>query len=352
MILFDSAKLILYTCKHRWHGRFHAELYLFSGEIVYKGEHVLRKIVIAAISMIMTISAAAYADSADYYPLADGNQWLYEIYSETSEGSETTHGWITASPASGSEGVFVLQASNAESGERESTTWMRKDSDGSLYQFANGYDGEQLIDFEPPFLMLPGELTVGYEWDNKIEIIKKNDPDNPDSSHVRYRIEDMDATVTVIAGTFEHCLKLSEKTIDSDGTVVEVCEVFCAENVGNILYQLVSEDDVVFRQELVEFHAGPTAVETEQPLAFSLSPNFPNPFNPATTIPFTLDHDAAISLSVYNMVGEKVATLAEGQFQAGTHSVEWNASAHASGVYFYRLNVDGATLSGKMTLVK
>jgi len=92
--------------------------------------------------------------------------------------------------------------------------------------------------------------------------------------------------------------------------------------------------------------------EEPTPSPVTLSPNHPNPFNPVTSIPFTLATESEITLIVYNVAGEKVATLADGQFSAGAHSVSWNASAVASGMYFYRLTAGKFEETRKMTLVK
>lgn len=78
------------------------------------------------------------------------------------------------------------------------------------------------------------------------------------------------------------------------------------------------------------------------PTEFSLMQNYPNPFNPETTIPFALPVRSNVKLSVYDLLGREVATLAEGSFEAGTHTVSWDASNLSSGVYFYRLDAQGA----------
>jgi M6 family metalloprotease-like protein len=85
---------------------------------------------------------------------------------------------------------------------------------------------------------------------------------------------------------------------------------------------------------------------------FSLSQNFPNPFNPATEISFSLQKAADIKLSVYNILGERVDIIFQGYVREGKHEVEWNGSNFPSGVYFYRLETPGLTLSRKMVLIK
>jgi hypothetical protein len=88
------------------------------------------------------------------------------------------------------------------------------------------------------------------------------------------------------------------------------------------------------------------------PLAFALGNAYPNPFNPTTTIDFTLAVTGETSLVVFDLAGREVARLAGGVMSAGTHSVVFDASELASGVYFYTLNAEGFSTSRKMVLVK
>ena len=98
-------------------------------------------------------------------------------------------------------------------------------------------------------------------------------------------------------------------------------------------------------------------VEVSIPTEFSLEQNYPNPFNPTTSIQFSLPVDVQVKINIYNLVGEKVAEAASGNYAAGTHKINFNASTLTSGIYFYRLDatgVDGNTFSSirKMTLLK
>jgi len=82
-----------------------------------------------------------------------------------------------------------------------------------------------------------------------------------------------------------------------------------------------------------------TNYEKEIPSDFILFQNYPNPFNPSTTIKFALPERAKVNLSIYNLLGEKVAELVDGELEAGYHETKWNAGGFASGVYFYTLVV-------------
>lgn len=91
---------------------------------------------------------------------------------------------------------------------------------------------------------------------------------------------------------------------------------------------------------------------TEVPTSFSLSQNFPNPFNPTTTIQYSLPQAGNVTLKIYNLLGEEVRTLVEDYKQAGKHSVQFNANSLASGIYFYRLQSGSFVETKKMVLIK
>ncbi len=105
-----------------------------------------------------------------------------------------------------------------------------------------------------------------------------------------------------------------------------------------------------------EFVSGePTSSElagSEVPDALELSQNYPNPFNPTTNIDFALPESAQVSLEVYNMLGQQVATLENGYLSAGQHSVTFDGSSLSSGVYLYRLQAGNQVLTRTLTLVK
>jgi hypothetical protein len=93
-------------------------------------------------------------------------------------------------------------------------------------------------------------------------------------------------------------------------------------------------------------------MNNNSPVAFSLSQNYPNPFNPSTKITFSLKNSGLTTLSVYNILGEKVVTLINGNLTSGVHEVSFNASKLSSGIYFYRLESNGSNQVRKMMLLK
>jgi hypothetical protein len=97
-----------------------------------------------------------------------------------------------------------------------------------------------------------------------------------------------------------------------------------------------------------------TGVENQVglPLIYSLEQNYPNPFNPSTVIEFAIPQQSNVSLKVFNVLGQEVATLVNGALNAGRHSVNFSASRFASGVYFYTIKAGNFVSTRKMLLMK
>jgi hypothetical protein len=88
------------------------------------------------------------------------------------------------------------------------------------------------------------------------------------------------------------------------------------------------------------------------PSQIELVQNFPNPFNPLTTISFGVPSVMNAKLEIFDLLGRRVATLIDGRVEAGTHHVVWDAVNAPTGVYIYRLSTTRESLSRKMLLMK
>lgn len=91
---------------------------------------------------------------------------------------------------------------------------------------------------------------------------------------------------------------------------------------------------------------------SNSPNTFAMEQNFPNPFNPSTTISYTMAQSSNVTLKIYNVIGQLVETLVDSYQEAGSYSISFNATSLSSGVYFYRLEAQGAVVTKKMTLLK
>jgi hypothetical protein len=150
-----------------------------------------------------------------------------------------------------------------------------------------------------------------------------------------------------------------------DDTYYYMIQVYSNEIDGEELtfkYYDKSEDEVVEYAESIEFTRNMVvgdgfntlslSREFILPTEFSLDSAYPNPFNPTTTLNFALPIETEVSLSIYNMQGREVTTLIDGNMEAGYHSAVWNASSHASGMYFVKMHAGNYISTQKLMLVK
>ena len=118
-------------------------------------------------------------------------------------------------------------------------------------------------------------------------------------------------------------------------------------NAGNSEHDF-SIDNV----SLKEVIAGSIVETTILPTLYSLDNNFPNPFNPRTVISYQLSVISEVDLSIYNLLGQRVATLVNERQNAGSHQVEWDASGFTSGIYYYMIRAGEFKSVKKMMLIK
>jgi len=117
------------------------------------------------------------------------------------------------------------------------------------------------------------------------------------------------------------------------------------EKTASFVFSVDKKAPVKKEQKLTFVITGPNnqswtkeiTVSVAPPERFELFQNYPNPFNPVTVISYQLTVDSKVSLKVYNLLGQEVLTLADGEKEAGYHLELWNASTVASGTYMYRL---------------
>jgi hypothetical protein len=142
--------------------------------------------------------------------------------------------------------------------------------------------------------------------------------------------------------------------VEGNGTVAETQDyTFLDKNleVGSYTYRLkqIDFDGTSEYSDIVE-------VEILAPDIFKLEQNYPNPFNPSTNIKFSLPEDSKVTLTVFDILGQEVITLINGNLSAGAHNIDFNASSASgglnSGVYFYRIDATNFTSVKKMILTK
>ena len=209
----------------------------------------------------------------------------------------------------------------------------------------DGYEVEPRYydtDFLPPFTLVPVELTsftaeangnsVNLNWNTATEL-------NNNVFEIQRNNGSGFVTIGSVKGqgttTQPHSYSFVDSKLQS----------------GNYSYRLKQVD---FNGA---FSYSNTVEVSVAPSVFSLEQNYPNPFNPSTKINFNLTVDSKVSLKVYNILGQEVANLVNGQISAGFHTVDFNAANLASGIYLYRLQATGTngqnfTAVKKMILTK
>ncbi len=169
------------------------------------------------------------------------------------------------------------------------------------------------------------------------------------------------------------CMKYSNQ----NGAGIEYTGTFGSSSVvGKLIYlafplETTADDtafDLVIINALLYFDPSIVAVKDEQvlPIKFSLEQNYPNPFNPSTKIKYAVptsplnpspyqgegNRERLITLTIYDILGNEIATLVNEQKSPGVYEVEWNAGNQPSGVYFYRVQTEGFSKTMKMMLLK
>lgn len=140
--------------------------------------------------------------------------------------------------------------------------------------------------------------------------------------------------------------------VNGKGTTTQIQNYSYRDNslsVGNYSYRLKQLDfDGTFEYSNV------VEVSVIAPQEFALEQNFPNPFNPSTLINFSLKVDSEVSLKVFNLLGQEIATLVNGKLSAGSQQIEFRADNLSSGVYFYRIDakgIDGTNFSSTKKMI-
>jgi hypothetical protein len=171
--------------------------------------------------------------------------------------------------------------------------------------------------------LINGSLTYVLDYSNQI---------------VGFAVSDLDGTYSI------------NGLADGNYTLVSNTVSYQDAQISNIIVDGESVQEV----NLLLNPDGVTGIENNSLTVtqYELSQNYPNPFNPSTTISYSLPTDGFVSLTIYNAIGQKVASLINGIVKAGSHQVTFNASTLSTGIYFYRLEAGNFVSTKKMILIK
>lgn len=184
----------------------------------------------------------------------------------------------------------------------------------------------------------PNKMKISLYADTSIRIEWKNRTSENDSIMVERKVDQ---------GTFSLFTKISPTdSVFLDSTT----------STGKSYYYRLRanlKDSIEIQSYPVMMKVLQTSVEQEYVAArYQLLNNYPNPFNPSTTISFSLPSRSFVTLKIYDVIGREVATLVSESLDAGFHSRQWNASYLSSGIYFYRMKAGTFVSTKKLILLK
>lgn len=243
--------------------------------------------------------------------------------------------WLSNSEASKSRMLKEFASIELPIGENGDRHWIRVSSEDAIAVL--GVAAELGVNpnlYSITSIVVPSELAVP----NVIKLEKKPTASIPIHSYAVTRTAPMGTAIlkeSLVAVEITYLADIEE------GTSITLRK-----------FAITSSDGLIY-PELKVSKSWITSIGTpDTPLRFELAQNFPNPFNPGTFIRFSLPESAAVSLEVYNTLGQLVAVVASGEMSAGMHSAYFDASNLSSGVYVYRLQAGDQVISRKMLLMK
>jgi hypothetical protein len=210
------------------------------------------------------------------------------------------------------------------------------------------------------FILSP---QTNFYFSNIYFVVQKSDPDTALSTNdaVNFKVELVNAITDQVVGTFDNITYNKnnlEKFANIDYSVD--CSGIAS---GEYYLRLVTNVNGIANYTLANIFNDNTTLSkknfnkvnftgSEIPITYELSNNFPNPFNPSTTIRYQIPQDGIVTLKIYDILGSEVATLVNEEKLAGKYEVNFNASSLASGVYIYKIQSGSFINSKKMILLK
>ncbi|HTY10227.1 MAG TPA: carboxypeptidase regulatory-like domain-containing protein [Bacteroidota bacterium] len=179
-------------------------------------------------------------------------------------------------------------------------------------------------------------------------------PDDPITDDGRYTAMKKDTCTSVcdLAGDYRVLTSAGPFTLKPGDSVTVAIAVVAGNGASAVTAAAISAQTLYDSENKFNDPTGVQSTSQLVPQEFKLEQNYPNPFNPSTSIQFEIPGSAHITLKVYNVLGQEVASLVDDTRPAGKYTVQWNASSVASGVYFYTLRTGSFVQTRKMLLLK
>ena len=232
---------------------------------------------------------------------------------------------------------------------------------GLFFNQCNEQNRILLNDGSGHYSVLPGAFPEGLEgWFNDSKFGLLNDDDFPDLFMVKVMLGMPDYDALLVNGgdgSFSDSSSLLPEVLDFSTSSVlfdhdfdDDIDIFVANLMGDSPQDTAGQN--VLYHNLLNDLTGIAGSDNTIPESFGFSRCHPNPFNAATTISYSLPESGHITVCIYNLLGQRVATIFEGMHEAGEHTITWDASDFPSGVYFARLEAGEHSENIKMVLLK
>lgn len=269
-----------------------------------------------------------------YFPLAIGNQWIYEGTNYTFSDTITV---VDTQSVNGKQ-YFAFRENSSYR-----YIWYRSDNN-KIYiidTLATQLDPSNIREY----MIYDFSADTGNSWDVPLNNVNLQ-CEYAGTATLKSKRDSVETSNEV----FENCFQFSRTVPCADAGRVN--EWFAA-GIGRVAYY--DESIAGIRKFSLKYTNVVTGVDNNSPQIISgykLRQNYPNPFNPTTTISYSIPKESFVTIKVFDSLGRLVKTLVNGMKQAGNYNLVFNADKLASGIYYYQLKAENYLETRKMTLIK
>ena len=207
-----------------------------------------------------------------------------------------------------------------------------------------GFLGSRVLDCPPSKTGTPANQQSGHQWWDW-----NHDPQAGTDWYHLMSLEQFKEDTTVFHD-YRYFQTMGPWDINAGDTIRIALAFGLGEGLSGLRENLQTAYDLYWSEIRTPLAIGLN--DTYLPSKFELNQNYPNPFNPLTVISYQLPVNIKVELSIYNILGQKVATLVDAHQKTGYHQVEWDASGLASGLYYYRIEAGTFVQTRKMVYLK
>ena len=156
------------------------------------------------------------------------------------------------------------------------------------------------------------------------------------------------AVQMVLSHGYDFSIELTDSAMVSEyRTTGNTTTLIVVSPTGDKIFTTSDDYDI---EEIIVANSS-TMVDITEPIRYTLGRAYPNPFNPSTSIDFSIPTDSYVSITVYDILGKEVISLVDEHYSIGYHTVTWNASGYSSGIYFVKMVAEDYNNTQKLMLV-